>query len=170
MTNARRQGVKGAYHLHFLALRFSEYWRAQKRSPARVVRGDPDEIIDMIELGQQWEHTTTQRLAVVLNLDVLGRSGRAQAHVNLDNNAKTQGTATSTQSVITDLTIGDISELDLKKLVRSSGKSTVGDIKGKENENFHHVLFGNIKERTVGELIVKSRDVCKISRRESFRP
>ena len=52
MTNASQQGAKGAYHLQFLALQIFKYWRAQRRSPARVALSNPNELIDMIEMGQ----------------------------------------------------------------------------------------------------------------------
>ena len=35
----------------------------------------------------------------------------------------------------------------------------VGDGKGKEHENFHQVLFGKIKSRSVGGKTAKSRDI-----------
>ena len=109
-------------------------------------------------------------LAVLLKLSVLVRAGRSQAHVDLEDDAKTQGTAASTWSGITGLDIGDLSGLDLKTLMSSSGNITVEDGKGKENAQFKNVLFGKIKLRTVGGQTVKSCDVSKISRRESCPP
>ena len=85
---------------------------------------------------------------VALKLDVLGRFSQ------MDDNTKTQvaqATLTSTCSGLTGLTIGDMSTI--------SGKSTVCDSKGKENENFHQVLFGEIKSPSVGGKTVKSRDI-----------
>ena len=79
MTNASRQGAKGVYHLQFMALRFSKYWREQRRSPARIVLNDPDELIDLIDMGQQWEPAMSSSLAASLKLGVLGRFGRDQA-------------------------------------------------------------------------------------------
>ena len=59
----------------------------------------------------------------------------------MEDDAKTQGIASSVRSGITGLDIGDLSGLDLKTLVRSSGKITVGDDKGKENAQFKNFLF-----------------------------
>jgi hypothetical protein len=156
MTNANLQGAKGALHLQFMALRFSKYWRAQRSSPARVTLSDPKELIDLIDMGRQWEPAVSHSLAASLKLGVLGRFSRAQARGDWDDDAKTQATqatAASTRSGITGLTIGNMS------LSGTSGKSTVGDGKGKENANFHLVLFGGIKARTVGGKTVKSREV-----------
>ena len=147
-----------------MALRLSKYWREQRRSPARIVLNDPDELIDLIDMRQQWEPAISSGLAASLKLGVLGRFGRDQTRIDLDDDAKTQATLAtiaSTRSGITGLTIGDMSLL---------GKSTVGDSKGKENENFHQVLFGEIKARTVGGKTVKSRDVRDKLRKGDLPP
>ena len=48
-----------------------------------------------------------------------------------------------------------------------SGRSTVGDDKEKENENFRQVLFSKIKLRSVGGNTIQSQDVCeKVKERE----
>ena len=124
--------AKGVYHLQFVALHFSKYWRAQRRSPAQVALNDPEELINLINMGQQWEPTISHSLAVSLKFGVLGRFSRTQARTDLDDAAKTQvtqATLATTRSGLTYLTIGNMSIL--------SGKSTVGNGKGKENENFH---------------------------------
>ena len=115
----------------------------------------------MIDLGQPWGPAVSQRLAVPLNLGALGRAIQAQAHVDLEEDSKTQVTAASTRLVITCLTIGDQFGIYLKTMMRSSGKSTVGDDKGEENTQFHNVMFGKIKTQTVGGRTVKIRDVHK---------
>ena len=165
MTNAAQQGAKGVIHIYFVALRLSKYWRAQRGSPARVALGDPGELIDLIKMGKQWEPTMSHSFMAALKIDVLGRFSRTQARPDLDDDAKTlatQATLASTRSGITGLTIGDMSIL--------SGKSTVGDGKGKENANFHQVLFGEIKARTVGGKTVKSRDVRDMVRKGELPP
>ena len=52
----------------------------------------------------------------------------------------------------------------------SSDKITVVDSKGKENEIFHHVLFGEIKVRTMGGQIVKCCDVHKKIKKGELPP
>ena len=160
MTDAARQGAKGVLHLYFMALRLSKYWRAQRGSPARVAIGDPGELIDLIKMGQQWEPTMSHSFMAALKIDVLGRFSQTKARPDLDDDAKTlatQATLASTRSGITGLTI-------------LSGTSTVGDGKGKENANFHQVLFGEIKARTVGGKTVKSRDVRDRVRKGELPP
>ena len=159
MTNTSRQGVKGTYHLQLLELQVSKYWRAQRRSFNRVVLGEPHEIIDMIEMGQTWELDVSHRLADSLQLGVLGCARRALSHVDLEDDAKTQGTAASTKSGITGLTIVDLSGLDPKTPMSASGKSTVVDGKGKENAKLNNILFGKTNLRTLGGRAVKIRNV-----------
>ena len=83
MTKARRYGANGAHHLQFLALQFSKYWRAQRRSTARVALGDHNELIEMIKLRQPWEPLVSHSLTVLLKLVTLGRAGQSQACVDL---------------------------------------------------------------------------------------
>ena len=78
MSNATRQGAKGIYHLQFMVLCFSKYWCNQRRSSARVALNDPEELIDFINIGQQWEPTTPHSLAASLKLSVLGCFSRTQ--------------------------------------------------------------------------------------------
>ena len=55
IANAIWQGLNGAYHLQFFALRLSKYWQAHRRLPSQVMLGDPHDLIDMIELGKRWD-------------------------------------------------------------------------------------------------------------------
>ena len=152
MTNAALQGAKGAYHLQFEALRFSKFWKAQKRSAARVCLGDPDELIDLIDMGKQWEPSISHSLATSLKLSALGRFGKVQPLAGVDDDAKTLATHTTARTLLSGLTIG-------ASTTTGSDASTLGTNKGKENTGFHQVLFGSIKTRTVGGKTVKSRDV-----------
>ena len=127
MTNASRQGDKGPYQLQFLMLRFSKYWRAQRRLPTRVTLGYTNELINMIELNQLWDPPVYHSLAFSLKLGVLGRTGRAQAEVKLKDNAKTQSTTASIRLGIIGLIIGNMSGLYLKTLMVYSEKSKVGE-------------------------------------------
>ena len=98
-------------------------------------------------------------LAVSLKLDIIGRASLDPDHINLEYNTKTQGTAASTWLGITGLDIGNLSGLDLKNLMKYSGKSTVGDGKGKDSAKINNVLFNKIKTQTTGGWMVKSCDV-----------
>ena len=124
----------------------------------------------MIDLGQSWETAVSHSLAILLNLGVLGSVGRSQHNVNLEEDAKTQGDAASTQSGITGLPIGDQSVLDLKTLMISSGNSPVGNGRGKESAQLHNVLFDEIKTRTVGDQKLKSRNVHKKIKNRELPP
>ena len=115
----------------------------------------------MIEMRQPWEMAVSHSLAFLLKIGVLGRAGRSQNYVDLEENSQTQGIAASTRSVITCLTIGDMSGLDLNTLMSSRGNSAVRDIKGKENQQFNSILFGNITTWTVGWQPVNSRGACE---------
>ena len=148
MTNAALQGAKGAYHLQFEALRFSKCWKAQKRSAARVSLDDPDELIDLIDMGKQWEPAISHGLATSLKLSALGRFGKAQSQASLDDDAKMLATQATASTLLSGLTIDSLTDA-----------STTGTNKGKENTAFHQALFGLIKTRTVGGKTVKSRDV-----------
>ena len=170
MNNASPQGAKETYHLQFMALQFSKYWRAQRRPPTQIVLVNPNELIEMIELGKPGEPAVSHSLAVLLKLGVLGCAGREQDHVNLEDDAKTQGTAASTRSGIIGLTIGELSGLDFNTTMSSSGEITVGDGNGKENEKFNNVLLGEIKTQTVGGMVVKSHDVCKNIKKGDLPP
>ena len=110
----------------------------------------------MIDLEKPWEPSVSHSLVVLLKLGVLGRASLDPDHINLEDNTKTQGTAASTRLGITGLAIGNVSGLDLKNLMKYSGKITVGDGKGKDNAKINHVLFGKIKTRTTGGRTVKS--------------
>jgi hypothetical protein len=160
MTNANLQGAKGVYHAQFMGLRFSKFWKEQRMSATRFPLGAPNELIDKIELGEQWEPAIPPTLASALKLKTLGRVGQARAPVDEDD-ARTQATALTTRSALTGLTIGDMTSQDFRTLLGTAlgGASTVGNGKGKENTQFHHALFGEIKARTVGGKTVKSRDV-----------
>ena len=153
MTNATLQGAKGAYHLQFEALRFSKYWKSQKRSAVRVSLEDPDELINLIDMGKQWEPSISHSLATSLKLSTLGRLSKVQPPAGLNDDAKTLATQLTNRSLLTGLTI------DTPDTAARTDASTVGTNKGKENAAFHHVLFGAIKTRTVGGKTVKSRDV-----------
>ena len=105
MTNVTLQGAKGAYHLQFEALRFSKFWKAQKRSVVRVLLEDPDELINLIGMGKQWEPSISHSLATSLKLSTLGRFGKAQSQAGIDNDARTLATQATTCSLLTGLTI-----------------------------------------------------------------
>ena len=155
ITNASHQGAKGVYHLQFLALRFSKYWRDQRLSPARVVLDSPEELFTLIELGKAWEPKISSSLALALKLGALGRFGHPGVGQPkaAEDDAMTLATAASSN---TGLTIGNFQSL--MGTAAASG-STVGGSKGKDNIKFHHALFGEIKGRMVNGKTVKSRDV-----------
>ena len=157
MTDPTRQGAKGAYHLQFWGLRWSVYWREQRRSAARIPLGSPKELIDLIDMGMQWEPAISASLAASLKLSSLGRFSKDK--MGMDDDAKTLATIATTRSALTGLTIGT-------GLITG----TVGDGKGKENANFHQVLFGDIKLRTVAGKTVKSRDVRDKIRKGELPP
>ena len=159
MTDATRQGAKGVYYLQFWALQWSLYWREQKRSAARIPLGSPKELIDLIDMGKQWEPAISTSLAASLKLSSLGRFSKDKAGMGVDNDSKTLATIATTRSALTGLTIGT-----------GQITGTVGDGKGKENANFHHVLFGDIKLRTVAGNTVKSRDVRDKIRKGELPP
>jgi hypothetical protein len=153
MTNAALQGAKGAYHLQFEALRFSKFWKAQKKSAARVLLTDPDELIDLIDMGKQWEPSISHSLATALKLTTLGRFGKVQLKAGLDDDAKTLATQCTAPTLLSGLTI------DTRSTATGADTSTGSTNKGKENTAFHQGLFGLIKTQTVGGKTVKSREV-----------
>ena len=130
-----------------MALRFSKYWRNQKKSPSRVLLDDPLDLMDRIDMGEMWEPAMLAGLSTALKLGVIGRFGRNLTTPDLDDDTKTVTTQASTRSGISGLTIGGLS------------KSTAGDEKGVDNDNYHQVLFGEIKDRKKAGRTVKSRDV-----------
>ena len=83
MTKASLEGEKWAYHLQFLALRLSKYWRAQRRLLTSVALGNPSELINMIEIFQQWETTASHSLVASFKIDILGCAGQYQGRFDL---------------------------------------------------------------------------------------
>ena len=90
----------------------------------------------MIDLGRPWEPSVSHSLAISLKIGVLGRAGRSQAHVDLEEDAKTQVTAASTLSGVTGMTIGDLPGLYIKTLMSNSEKGVVVDKRRRETNTF----------------------------------
>ena len=160
MTNPNFQGAKGVFHAQFMGLRFDQYWKKQKNSSSRIPLDDPKELINLIELSKAWEPALPATLMSALKLNTLGRVGQVKAPA-LDDDVMTQATALSTRSALTGLSIGGMTGQDIKTLLGTvvDDASTKKNGEGTENPDFHHVLFGEIKARTVGGKTIKSRDV-----------
>ena len=161
MSSPLLQRAKGIFHLQYLALRVSRYWKEQSVSLAPVTLPDPEELFRDLDYKRPWEPTMSFALRAKLKLDLLGRLGGG----NLPGLA-----LSSDGSVASDLTNPTLDAL-ARALGTAAGPGTGGGGGGSgggasaggnregTNPQFNEVLFGEYRRRQVNGKHVRSRDL-----------
>ena len=167
--------AKGVYHLQYLCLRLSMYWKDQAMIDTNVALPEPNAIMKKIETSEAWEPLLSKSLQHKLKLPELCRLGKAGGSGNLGGGS-VSGLTHSTGSV-TDMSSitgssGSAALTDfLKQLAAAGGSMVPGKVKfdgggggsaaSTSNPSFNEVLFGRFKSMKVDGKPVKSRDICQ---------
>ena len=157
------QKAKGVFHIYYLSLRSSEYFRAQSQSDLPVSLPDPLEMFKDIRGGRPWVPIISSTFKKMIKLDELCRLGRPAASDTRDDSSMISGlTAASTLTGIQSI----LQQLSTNRGVgggtRAGGGSVAppgGATGAAQSPHFNESLFGEIKNRKIGSKTIKSRDV-----------
>ena len=142
--------VKAILHLTFFTHLWSPYWKEQRRSVSRILRGKPDELQIRIRTGDAWAPAMSHSFKITLGLIAFNRMKIAGPADDA-----TAATSASTISTITRMSVGGEESLSTlrSKLRAAEAKSKNGPGGGKEpnlpqdNPAYHMPLFLEFKKR-----------------------
>ena len=169
-----KQPAKGVYHLQYLSLHLSRYWKEQALSNTTVTSlPSPGAMIQKIEVSESWEPRLSSSLERQLRLPEFCRLLQKRV---APRDTSTTGTTTTTDasSIISGITGGS----ELTSFLRQLGAAQGGGLRipraptdagggKKKNDDYHEAFFGQYKSRTIDGKPITSRSVrLKIERGE----
>jgi hypothetical protein len=157
--------AKGVFHIYYLSLRASEYFRAQSQSDLPVSLPDPLELMKEIRMTRTWVPNISTTFKKLIKLDELCRLGKpAPSDIDIrDDSSMISGfTSASTLTGIQSL----LQQLSSTRgggggggRGGGSGTPPGGAAGAAQSPQFNESLFGEIKNRKIGSKTIRSRDV-----------